>query len=60
MLRDGEGAFLDDITTEQLGRELGCRVEVLPTDGRRLLPRPFDRTQPQQASGRRDFRPAQA
>ncbi len=33
MLRDGEGAFLDDITTEQLGRELGCRVEVLPTDG---------------------------
>ena len=33
MLRDGEGAFLDDITTGQLGKELGCRVQVLPTDG---------------------------
>ena len=33
MLRDGEGTFLDDYTTRQLGRELGCRVEVLPTDG---------------------------
>ena len=33
MVRDEKGQFLDDITLEQLGRELGCRAISIPTDG---------------------------
>ena len=33
MLREEKDTFLDDITTEQLGRRLGVKVEVLPTSG---------------------------
>nr|WP_317400306.1 DUF512 domain-containing protein [uncultured Gemmiger sp.] len=33
MLQDEEDRFLDDITPEQLGEALGCRVVVIPTDG---------------------------
>ena len=33
MLRHGETVFLDDYTVEQLSEELGCRVEVVGTDG---------------------------
>ena len=33
MLRDEGDRFLDDITVTQLGKELGCRVAVLPVDG---------------------------
>lgn len=33
MLRDEKGIFLDDMSAEQLGQELGCCVEVIPTDG---------------------------
>lgn len=33
MVRDEKGQFLDDITLEQLGSELGCRAISIPTDG---------------------------
>ena len=33
MVREEKGQFLDDITLEQLGRELGCRAISIPTDG---------------------------
>ena len=33
MIRDEKGQFLDDITLEELGRTLGCRVISIPTDG---------------------------
>lgn len=33
MLRDEKDCFLDDVTTLQLGKSLGCAVEVIPTDG---------------------------
>ena len=33
MVRDEKGQFLDDITLEQLGRELGCCAISIPTDG---------------------------
>ena len=33
MLRDEGDRFLDDITVTQLGKELGCRVTILPVDG---------------------------
>ena len=31
MLREEKDTFLDDITVEQLGQQLGVKVEVLPT-----------------------------
>ena len=37
MLRDGEGVFLDDLTTEDLERELGVEVRSAPCDGNKLL-----------------------
>ena len=33
MLREEKDTFLDDITVEQLGQQLGVKVEVLPTAG---------------------------
>ena len=33
MLRHGEHVFLDDYTVERLERELGCRVQIVGTDG---------------------------
>ena len=33
MLRDEGDRFLDDITVTQLGKELSCRVTILPVDG---------------------------
>ena len=33
MIRDEKGQFLDDITLEELGKALGCRVVSIPTDG---------------------------
>lgn len=37
MLRHGETVFLDDYTTERLGRELDARVQVVGLDGGDLL-----------------------
>ncbi|PLX99338.1 MAG: DUF512 domain-containing protein [Desulfuromonas sp.] len=31
MMRDGDHRFLDDLTPEQLGEQLGCRVMVVPS-----------------------------
>ncbi|MGN0983767.1 MAG: DUF512 domain-containing protein, partial [Gemmiger sp.] len=33
MLRDEKDCFLDDVTLQQLGQALGCRVLCIPTDG---------------------------
>ena len=37
MLRDGEGVFLDDLTPEDLARELGVSVIPVDCDGAKLL-----------------------
>ncbi len=37
MLRHGEGVFLDDLTPADLERALGVRVQIVETDGARLL-----------------------
>jgi len=37
MLRHGEGVFLDDVTLEQVERELGVPVRVVPQDGGELF-----------------------
>ncbi len=37
MLRDGEQVFLDDITVEELEKELGVRVEATENDGFELV-----------------------
>lgn len=36
-VRDGDGVFLDDLTPEDLARELGTRVRVVDTSARGLL-----------------------
>ena len=37
MLRHGEGVFLDDVTVEDVERELSVRVVQVPQDGYALL-----------------------
>ena len=37
MFRAGEEYFLDDVTKEQVERELGVRVQIVPADGSALL-----------------------
>lgn len=36
MLRDGNDRFLDDLTPEDIGRELNCRLQVIETTGTAL------------------------
>ena len=37
MLRDGEGVFLDDLTPDDLAKELGVPVIPVDCDGAKLL-----------------------
>ena len=34
MLKEGEGLFLDDMTLDELGKQLGCRVVPFEADSR--------------------------